>query len=110
MDLLAEAVRENASWCALVCAAQGVEVVDDGRVQVTTSAPPPFYPDAMTLVAGRHGGRGARRRRRPATGRRQGLLRPDRPAPAGLDLLFDASWIGLVGPARTTAAAARGAG
>ena len=50
MDLLAQAVRENASWCALVCAAQGVDVVGDGRVQVTTSAPPAFYPDAMTLV------------------------------------------------------------
>ena len=31
-------------------------------------------------------------------------------SPAGFALLFDASWIGLVGPARTTAAVARGVG
>ena len=110
MDLLAEAVRENASWCALVCAARGVEVVDDGRVQVTTSAPPPFYPDAMTLVADAtaHDVLAVVGDRRPV-GVKDSFARTDL-APAGLVLLFEASWIGLDGAARTGAADARDLG
>lgn len=44
-----EALRQNASWCALVCEQHGVGTRDDGRLLVTDGPPPPYYPHAMTL-------------------------------------------------------------
>jgi len=95
--LLQEAVRENAAWCALVSAAHGLASDDDGRVWWTSGPPPPFYPDAITLVPGvgvdqvlqRVGGR------RPC-GVKDSFADLDAGA-AGLDVLFEATWIGTAG-------------
>jgi hypothetical protein len=105
--LLREAVRENASWCALVCDRHGTASTDDGRVWWSDGPPPPFHPDAMTLVPGttadevlaRVGGR------HPA-GVKDSYAEIDLAA-TGFEVLFEASWIGLDGPAGASRATVR---
>jgi hypothetical protein len=105
--LLREAVAENASWCSVVCAAHGVASADDGRVWVCAGPPPPFHPDAMTLVPqvpaqevlAAVGGR------RPA-GVKDSFAEVDLSA-GGFDVLFEASWIGLVDDVRAPLAGLR---
>lgn len=91
------ALRQNASWCALVCAQHGVGTRDDGRLLVTDGPPPPYYPHAMTLdpattadevvaaVAGRD-----------ACGVKDSFAVLDLAAD-GFAVLFEASWLVLDG-------------
>lgn len=92
-----DAVRQNGSWCALVCAQHGVGTRDDGRLLVTDDPPPPFYPHAMTLdpattaaevVAAVEG--------RADCGVKDSFAVLDL-AGAGFALLFEASWLVLEG-------------
>lgn len=93
-SLLPDAVRENASWCALVSSVHGVGASDDGRVWSTDGAPPPYHPDAVTLVPGVTGDEVLR----ALDGRRSCSIKDSFAdldlAATGLDVLFDATWIG----------------
>ncbi len=96
--LLRGAVRQNASWCALVSASHGVGADDDGRVWRTDAPPPLYHPDAVTLVPGVT----ADEVLRALAGRRQCSIKDsyadlDLEA-TGLEVLFDATWIGTSEP------------
>lgn len=105
--LLQQAVQENAAWCSLGCASRGIGWGDDGRVWATTGPPPPYHPDAMTLVRGAGADEVlARVGDRQAVGVKDSFAGIDL-SPAGFDVLFEASWIGLVGGARVPRADVR---
>jgi len=52
MDIrLKAAVLDNARWCHLVCASQGIVGRFDDDAWVSSRRTPPMYPDAVTLTA-----------------------------------------------------------
>jgi hypothetical protein len=54
-DLLHAAVRNNATWCSLVCATHGSAGSFDGAAWVNAAPAPPLYPNLVTLAPDQHG-------------------------------------------------------
>ncbi|MFC0006558.1 hypothetical protein [Micromonospora siamensis] len=52
MDPITAAARDNADWCAAVCAAHGLTGVVDTDAWSVPRRSPPLYPDAVTLRPG----------------------------------------------------------
>lgn len=46
------AARNNATWCAAVCASHGIETVFGADAWTSPTRTPPLYPDAVTLAPG----------------------------------------------------------
>jgi hypothetical protein len=96
-DLVTAAARNNAHWCDAVCRSLGAATRWEPEVWDGGGAPPPFYPDRITLIRGL-----------PAAVVLEGVAHDAACAVkdsfADLDLtadgfspLFDASWIGRRG-------------
>jgi hypothetical protein len=51
-ERLQQAVNNNARWCDLVCAAQGIPTTWAAGLWAARRRPPRFYPDAVTLSRG----------------------------------------------------------
>ncbi|WP_091605705.1 hypothetical protein [Micromonospora mirobrigensis] len=52
MDPIVAAARDNADWCAAVCAGHGLTGVVDADAWSVPRRSPPLYPDAVTLRRG----------------------------------------------------------
>ncbi|WP_220039808.1 hypothetical protein [Nonomuraea aridisoli] len=96
MNVPAEAARDNAAWCDLMCRAHGRPGTFTGRAWTNPVRTPPFYPDAVTLspeataadVLGRiDAGAGATVK--------DSFAVLDLP---GFDVLFEAQWIHRAAP------------
>lgn len=98
-----EALRQNASWCALVCERYGVGTRDDGSLLVTDGPPPPYYPHAMTLDPATTADEVvAAVADRDECGVKDSFAALDL-AGAGFAVLFEASWLVLDGDAAVRA-------
>jgi hypothetical protein len=96
----AAAAWNNASWCDAVCRARGgnTQLVDG--LWISQSEPPPYYPNVVTYgVEGvakhlRHIGALVEEGVAPGWGIKDSFQALDL-APLGLDVLFEAEWLGL---------------
>lgn len=91
--MLAEAVRNNAEWCATVCRSYGIDGVFGADAWTSPRRTPPYYPDAVTIqpnaseadiLAGIDPG--------PGCSIKDSFADRDFSA-AGFRVLFDAAWI-----------------
>jgi hypothetical protein len=87
------AARNNADWCAAMCAAHGLASRFDADAWVTERRSPPMYPDAVTLTPGvSGGGLLARIDAGPGCSVKDSYADLDLGS-AGFEVLFAASWI-----------------
>ena len=90
---LAAAVMDNARWCHLVSAANGIPGRFDEDAWVSPRRTPPMYPDAVTLTVDASGpSLLARIDSSVGCSIKDSFASMDL-APAGFDVLFDAAWI-----------------
>lgn len=90
---LAAAVIDNARWCHLVCATNGIAGRFDEDAWVSARRTPPMYPDAVTLVVEASGDAVLSRvDAMPGCSIKDSFATLDLTA-AGFEVLFDASWI-----------------
>ncbi|MFF6881994.1 hypothetical protein ACFY9F_02285 [Streptomyces sp. NPDC012421] len=101
-ELLTAAVRNNAAWCAGMCAAHGLTTTTGPRAWASPRRTPLYYPDAVSLTADATAADVVTDIDLTAPGAsvKDSYARLDL-APEGFRPLFDATWIGR--PAGTTA-------
>jgi hypothetical protein len=107
-DLLHAAVRNNASWCSLVCATHGSAGSFDAAAWVNPAPAPPLYPNLVTLAPDRHGEQIAAIARMDQAGLPTGWAVKDSYAaldlePLGFRRLLEGTWLGLAAGAATAA-------
>ena len=90
---VAAAVIDNARWCHLVCAANGIVGRFDQDAWTSLRRTPPMYPDAVTLTAEATGESLFRRIERGAGSSVKDSFATLDLAAAGFTVLFDAVWI-----------------
>ncbi len=100
LELLAAAVHNNARWCDAVCRALGCDTALMDGLWVNRSPSPPYYSNAVTLVADAVDAQVGRVRSmlggplpRPWT-IKDGFHALDL-EPLGFQVLFEARWVGL---------------
>jgi hypothetical protein len=90
---LAAAVIDNARWCHLVCATNGIAGRFDEDAWVSSRRTPEMYPDAVTLVADASGAAVLARVDASAGCSIKDSFATLDLAAAGFEVLFDAEWI-----------------
>ena len=97
-----DAVRNNAEWCDTVCRAQGIETRFGDHAWVALSRSPMFYPDAVTLTRSATAEEVLRDiDTSPGCSIKDSFANLDF-SPYGFRVLFDAEWIYLPAPERTS--------
>ncbi|MEO3799482.1 hypothetical protein [Nonomuraea sp. B1E8] len=100
-DRLAEAVRDNAGWCDLMCRAHGSPGTFTGRAWTNAVRTPLFYPDAVTLSPSATAADVLDRiDSGPGASVKDSYATLDLP---GFDVLFEAQWLWRSAPGRTDA-------
>ncbi|MEO3796565.1 hypothetical protein ABGB14_40745 [Nonomuraea sp. B10E15] len=103
IDRLAEAVRDNAEWCDLMCRVHGSPGTFTGRAWTNAVRTPLFYPDAVTLSPAATAADVLDRiDSGPGASVKDSFATLDLP---GFDVLFEAQWLWRSAPARTGPAA-----
>ncbi|MFI8365770.1 hypothetical protein [Streptomyces sp. NPDC085466] len=100
-ELLTAAVRNNAAWCAGMCAAHGLTTTTGPRAWASPRRTPLYYPDAVSLTADATAADVVTviDLTAPGASVKDSYARLDL-APEGFRPLFDATWIGRpAGPA-----------
>ena len=107
-SLLEFAVRENATWCDLVCRLSRLAPVADADVWSTPRRPPTRYPDAVTLTATAQAFEVLSRiDDSPGASVKDSFSSLDL-GPNGYSVLFDATWIARPPPQGPPASATAG--